>query len=142
MALFVYLCCPAVGTSGKLYKPLRHRVIREEGTIVNTKTVISENRKERAFLYQPSSNRVPAFIYLSTDFGRKLLFFHRCLITGFFPFLLLLLLDLLSYLIPDPLFFVLFFSRRSRTLNKILFLSTQLLLILSPHCENTTSEDL
>ena len=66
MALLVLLCCPAEGKSGKLYKPLRHRVIRRSGTIVNTTTVTSENGKEQAFLYEPSGNRVPDFIYLST----------------------------------------------------------------------------
>ena len=112
MALVVFLCCPAEGKSGKLYKPLRHRVIRSEGgTIGNTTTVNCVNRKERAFLYEPSGNRVPAFIYLSTDFGQKLLFFDRCLITRFFSFLLVFLLALLSYCIPDPLFFLFFFQQ-------------------------------
>ena len=49
--MFVSLYCPAVGTSRKLYNPLRHRVIRVGRTIVNTTTVTSEKRKEGAFLH-------------------------------------------------------------------------------------------
>jgi len=50
MGLFIFLCCPAEGESGKLYKPLRHRVFTERAdggrTIVKKTTVTSEKEKE------------------------------------------------------------------------------------------------
>ena len=128
--LFGFLCCPAEGESGKLYKPLRHRVIRAERTIVNTTTVTSVKRKERAFLYEPSGNLVPAFIYLSTDFGRKLLYFDRCLITDLFcSFISLSPAFIVFHHYPD-LFSLFLFSQRSRHQSENLFLSGALKRIL------------